>query len=164
MDWKEDDVESPSTDDSWPWKEYVQNGENSSKIVKFVHEEFPLERPPIICRLMVDTVPTSSIDDQKQSIRTTKTTDIYNGDSNDLEGGKTSFGRWSRHRFYAVSRHRSDTIEYHSCHNIGSSHANMEEDSPDERKHVLSSLVSWWTHSSSSRFLRLKNKITPYSN
>jgi hypothetical protein len=51
--------------DSWPWEDQLssspqsprRNSRISAKIITFAHEEFPLERPPINCRMLYDTVP-----------------------------------------------------------------------------------------------------------
>ena len=63
LHWLED-ADTPSTvDDSWPSEDNIiqtsplrKNGQ-SAKIIAFAHEEFPLERPPINCRMLYDTVP-----------------------------------------------------------------------------------------------------------
>ena len=57
LHWKEDGPDTPSTvDDSWPSGHKCGK---SAKLIAFAHEEFPLERPPINCRLLYDTVPLS---------------------------------------------------------------------------------------------------------
>ena len=58
LHWKED-ADTPSTvDDSWPTEENIaQTCGKTSKIIAFAHEEYPLERPPINCRMLYDTVP-----------------------------------------------------------------------------------------------------------
>ena len=69
LNWKEDggSPETPSTvNDSWPWEHQSPSSSptvprrksgNSAKIIAFAHEEFPLERPPMNCRMLYDTVP-----------------------------------------------------------------------------------------------------------
>ena len=69
LDWKEDGPDTPSTvNDSWPWEDKapsptsiqsspLNKSGKSARLIAFAHEEFPLERPPIVCRMLHDTVP-----------------------------------------------------------------------------------------------------------
>ena len=59
LHWKDDGPDNNSTvDDSWPSESSPQFCQRkASKIITFAHEEFPLERPPINCRMLYDTVP-----------------------------------------------------------------------------------------------------------
>jgi len=67
LHWLED-ADTPSTvDDAWPSEENIiqisphhKDGQ-TAKIIAFAHEEYPLERPPINCRMLYDTIPVTSL-------------------------------------------------------------------------------------------------------
>lgn len=76
MHWLED-ADTPSTvDDAWPSEENISHTSSphhkdgqTAKIIAFAHEEYPLERPPINCRMLNDRIPVTSsktmIDDHR---------------------------------------------------------------------------------------------------
>ena len=87
LNWKEDggSPDTPSTvNDSWPWEDQLSSSPqsprrksgNSAKIITFAHEEFPLERPPINCRMLYDTIPITGTTATTEQVE--KNEPIYN--------------------------------------------------------------------------------------
>ena len=191
-DWKDDGLDTPhsTVDDSWPWEDHIQSSPlpqrgKSAKIVLFAHNEYPLERPPILCRMLFDTVPITSIDDQKESFRTNTTTAKSSGKCTDEDLDDDSLINSFRRRSNSVtplplvlpstkitsqdappnsnSSSIKSTFGSLKSNNYQGSSSSAVVSPTDGNKHMLSSLVSWWTSSSSSGSLPLHRnvKVTP---
>ena len=115
LHWKDDGPDTPSTiNDSWPWEDQIPTSpiaspltKSGKKIIAFAHEEFPLERPPINCRMLFDTVPITTTTEQVE-----KNEPMYNFSS----------------RILMSLRHKSFQTEKSSVKSDGNSIDDQHED------------------------------------